>query len=55
MYTKQDLIEELEVQRDNADSLAEWEELNYQIIQLQQEVDIEAMIDYNATSFLLGA
>lgn len=55
MYTKQDLIEDLESQRDNADSLEQWEELNYQIIQLQQEVDIEAMIDYNACSFLLGA
>lgn len=54
MFTKQDLIEELEVQRDHAETLEQWEELTYQVIQLQQEVDIEAMIDYNATSFILG-
>ena len=52
--TKQDLIDELYVQRDNADSVQEWEELDYQIVQLQQELDIENMVEQQATSWLFA-
>ena len=43
MYTKQDLIEELKVQRDHAASLDEWAELTDQIIELQQVVDTASL------------
>lgn len=44
--TKQDLIEELMIQRDYVDSLEEWQEVTFQINQLQQEVDIDSIFDF---------
>jgi hypothetical protein len=39
--SKQDLIDELYIQRDNAETVAEWEEITYHINQLEQELNIE--------------
>lgn len=40
-YTKQDLIDELKVQLEYVQDLAEYEELVYHIAQLEQEFEIE--------------
>ena len=44
--TKQDLIDELMIQRDYVESLEEWKEVTFQINQLQQEIDIDSIFDF---------
>jgi hypothetical protein len=39
--TKQDLIDELYLQRDCSVSIEEWQDLTLQIMRLEQEVEIE--------------